>query len=481
MPRLSIQQWNDLVQKQGLAGAEALRRQYGIEVEGLPTAAPMANPTIAPSIPSGSPLQPPPSVPTTAPQGAPLVPMTPAIPMDDTEDEQAGGLGALSANAPAQTGAPAAGAMPTLQDVYAQQAALNKDILSTLSGIEKRRTDQYNAATEELKKRRFGPSKAEQLFALAAAIGKPTYDRRFGSVMANVTPALAEIAQANRTATEERSAAAQALRDKYLGGQEASQIAVLQERRKALEGNIDLAKAVNKPRVARPVGTQVVNGKLVAISQDPDTGAFTQTVLGDAPANLKPIPGVTSGQQPVFMGPNGPVDAQGNPVKEFDVKPKTVSDTEKRQIWESEDTVNTRIGTVSSLEQALSLNSQAYEGSLSGWRKTLGGIFSSDDPRYVATENFDNIVQSSGLRDLKTMFGANPTEGERKIYLELQAISNKPRAVREDILRRAIAAQKASIARETQRLERLKGGEYSTRGGSTAGKPSRPRIINWGQ
>lgn len=242
------------------------------------------------------------------------------------------------------------------------------------------------------------------------------------------------------------------------------------------------AAAAMKPTPLRTVGTQVVNGKIVAVREDPRTGQISTTEIGDAPANLKPIPGVTSGGQPVFMGPSGPVAADGvTPVTEFDVKAKPVSDTEKREIFETEDLITNSLGSVKTLEQALSLNPQAYEGSLSGWRKTFGQLTGSDDPRYVATENFDNIVGTGALRDLKTMFGANPTEGERKIYMDLQAISSKTVKVRDAILRRALAAVKARIARETARLQRLKGGEYSTRGGSTAGAPSRPRVINWGQ
>ena len=101
---------------------------------------------------------------------------------------------------------------------------------------------------------------------------------------------------------------------------------------------------------------------------------------------------------------------------------------------------------------------------------------SSDDPQYVATENFDNLVMTGALQSLKATFGANPTEGERKILLDLQAISTKPRAVRDEILRRALAAAKTKTARETKRLQGLKGGEYSTRGGSTVGET---RVIRY--
>lgn len=242
------------------------------------------------------------------------------------------------------------------------------------------------------------------------------------------------------------------------------------------------AAAAMKPAPLRTVGTQVVNGKIVAVREDPRTGQISTTEIGDAPANLKPIPGVTSGGQPVFMGPNGPVAADGTTlITEFDVKAKPVSATEQKEIFETEDLITNGLGSVKTLEQALALNQQAYEGSLTGWRKTVGQLFSSDDPRYVATENFDNLIMTGALQSLKSIFGGNPTEGERKILLDLQAVSSKPRAVRDEIIRRSLQAAKSRIARETSRLQRLKGGDYGTRGGSTAGAPSRPRVINWGQ
>lgn len=229
------------------------------------------------------------------------------------------------------------------------------------------------------------------------------------------------------------------------------------------------AASALKPAIPRPVGTQVVGGKVVAVMQNPRDGTITTTEIGEAPANLKPIPNVTSGGQPVFMGPNGPVDALGNPVVEFDVKAKPVTATEQKEIFELEDNITSGLGTVKSLEEALSLNQQAYEGSLTNWRVATGRLFGSDDPRYVATEAFDNLIMTNALQSMKAIFGGNPTEGERAALRDLQAISSKPRAVREAILRRALAAAKARIARGTSRLQGLKGGDYSTRGGSTVG------------
>jgi hypothetical protein len=240
------------------------------------------------------------------------------------------------------------------------------------------------------------------------------------------------------------------------------------------------AASALKPRIAKPVGTQIIGGKIVAIAQDPDTGEYTQTVLGEAPADLSQTNQTVNGQ-PVFNSPKGLVLADGTPVTQFDVKPKPLTATEQREMFDLEDNITSGLGSVKTLEEALSLNQQAYEGSLTNWRKTLGQLFGSDDPRYVATENFDNIIMTNALSSMKAIFGGNPTEGERAALRELQAISSKSRPVREAILRRALAAVKSRIARGTSRLQSIKGGEYSTRGGSTAGQSSRPRVINWGQ
>ena len=145
-------------------------------------------------------------------------------------------------------------------------------------------------------------------------------------------------------------------------------------------------------------------------------------------------------------------------------------------MFEVEDLISSGVSTISTLEEAMGLNQQAYEGSLAGWRKAIGQAFSSHDPQYVATENFDNLIMTGALGSLKATFGGNPTEGERKILMDLQAISSKSRAVRDAILRRALEAAKRRIKSNTDRLNRLKGGEYGTRGGSTAGKT---RVIRY--
>lgn len=200
MTQMTRAQYDEIVRAKGPQWANNWRAQNGIQVEGM----------------------------------QPVAYQEPAY--DDEEElPPAAPQGALPSGMP--TGA------PSIPDLYSQQAALGGELSDFWANVRKDRKAQYEQATAELEKRRFGPSRAEQLFQLAAAIGKPTYDRSFGSIMSNVTPALAGIAQANRTAEEERSAAAQALRDKYLSGDQETAFNILQQKQKNLSALTPLAVA----------------------------------------------------------------------------------------------------------------------------------------------------------------------------------------------------------------------------------------------
>lgn len=186
-----------------------------------------------------------------------------ALPSAPTQSALPSESNTTAQSAPASGGIPG---LPSLQDIYGMQAQLGKDLSTFWSDVRKDRKAQYDLATAELEKRRFGPSRAEQLFQLAAAIGKPTYDRRFGSIMANVVPAFADIQKANRLATEERSAAAQALRNKYLGEDQQLGFNILEQRQKNLSALTPLAVAqaradakANAPVRGVAVGNRLVN------------------------------------------------------------------------------------------------------------------------------------------------------------------------------------------------------------------------------
>lgn len=365
-----------------------------------------------------------------------------------------------------------------------QKAAREKD--------EAARAARFKAAEEAIKQQRFGaPTTSEKLYALSAALLSPRRMPGIAGTLNNLVPTLSKMSQLQSGAESQREAALRQLREQYEVAGEEFRLAGLEGERKAIEPLIRTYGALAKPKPLQNVGMEVINGKLVVVRANPDTGELIKEEIGDAPQNLMPVPGVTAQGQPVFRGAKGIVTAAGQPVTQFDPKetkpekPRAPSSTEMRQIIQTEDLVNNRMAAIRSMQEALSLNQQAYDGSISGARMTLGRLFSSDDPTYVASEQLENLVRTGGLSNLKALFGANPTEGERKAAEALQAGLDKPRAVREKLLRRLLQEMQIALRDQTKRLEGLKTGQYGqyqqpSATPAPAPAKGKPRVINWG-
>ena len=393
------------------------------------------------------------------------------------EDEDIGGLptgeGIAALMTPGLSSADARAAYSKAQSAVEKQISANLGLI--------------NAAKDRLRTQRVGPSDAEKYFAIAAALGQPTRTGSFGETVGNLGTLLGKYSGAKREAESER----ESLLEK-LGMQTGTEQLRLLTSNAAGAGQLMRAAATAEAAAAKasqPIfrGTAEMGGKVVMLYEDPRTGKVTPTPVGPAKQDLIPVTGVTSNGQPVFRMGTKTVRADGTPVTQFDKPPRKLSATEQKQIFDIEDVITSGKGSISAMQAALQLNDQAYEGSLSGARKMLGQAFASDDPTYVATESLDNLVTKGALESLRATFGGNPTEGERKILLDLQASSSKPKAVRQEIYQRALEAAQLRIDRESRRLSGLKSGEYGVvqGSGSTAAapsapsKPGKPRIVNW--
>lgn len=397
----------------------------------------------------------------------------------DTEDTEALGLDTSNPQA----------ALASLSQRY---TGILKEQQTARQKAEAARAARFKAAEEAINQQRFGaPTTSQQLAALSQALLSPRRQRGIAGTFANLAPVFGQMATLQTGAEEKRAEALRQLREQYETADEEFRLAGLEAESKAIEPLIRTYGALAKPKPLQNVGMEVINGKLVVVRANPDTGELIKEEIGDAPQNLMPIPGVTAQGQPVFRGSKGIVTAAGQPVTQFDPKetkpekPRAPSSTEMRQILQTEDLVNNRLAAIRSMQEALSLNQQAYDGSISGARMTLGRLFSSDDPTYVASEQLENLVRTGGLSNLKALFGANPTEGERKAAEALQAGLDKPRAVREKLLRRLLQEMQIALRDQTKRLEGLKTGQYGQyQQPSAAPAPApakgKPRVINWG-
>lgn len=170
-----------------------------------------------------------------------------------------------------------------------------------------------------------------------------------------------------------------------------------------------------------------------------------------------------------------------------DAQPLTTTD--KKAILDADDAISTNKSAIGLLDQAMAINDKANSGWFTGTRATLGNNLPdwavpdalSSPESSAATTEYDNLVQQGALSQLKTIFGGNPTEGERAILLELQASSSKPPEIRKKILQRAKELANNRLALNQQRADQLRGGDfYKPQGGMSAPSGPGPRKTSTG-
>jgi hypothetical protein len=162
-----------------------------------------------------------------------------------------------------------------------------------------------------------------------------------------------------------------------------------------------------------------------------------------------------------------------------DAQPLTATD--KKAILEADEGVMAGETAIRALKEAKELSKQAMSGLTAGVRATAGNNlpdwmlpdFIASPRSAEATTNLENTVTAQALSQMKSIFGAAPTEGERKILLDIQGSINQPDNVRQKIYDRAIIAAQARLKFNKQRADELRGGDYYKAPG---GKPAAPQA-----
>lgn len=149
-----------------------------------------------------------------------------------------------------------------------------------------------------------------------------------------------------------------------------------------------------------------------------------------------------------------------------DAQPLTATD--KKAIMEADEAVLSNETAIKSLKEALRLSPLANAGFGAGVRAQAGNILPdavipdalSSPSSSKATVELENVVLTNALGSLKAIFGAAPTEGERKILLEIQGSVSQPREVRESIYNRALEMAEKRLSFNRDRASQLRGGDY---------------------
>ena len=144
----------------------------------------------------------------------------------------------------------------------------------------------------------------------------------------------------------------------------------------------------------------------------------------------------------------------------------------QKELIESDDVIQSSNAVVNILGEAKKLNSKAYSGYGAKARAVLASNLPGNNQGADATIDLDNMMTGQGLESLKSIFGAAPTEGERKILMDMQASADKTPAQREAIMDRAIGAAKRRGSFADNKAKAIRDGTYLTQGVPAAPQPA---------
>jgi len=132
--------------------------------------------------------------------------------------------------------------------------------------------------------------------------------------------------------------------------------------------------------------------------------------------------------------------------------------TDKKAILEADEGVMTAKSAIDALSKAKELSPKALGFKGADKVASLGALFGHQAS--IDTAELDNTITSNALTQLKSIFGGNPTEGERKIMLDIQGSSSLPDAVRQKIYDRAIGLAQNRLKFNEQRAAEMRGGQF---------------------
>lgn len=152
-----------------------------------------------------------------------------------------------------------------------------------------------------------------------------------------------------------------------------------------------------------------------------------------------------------------------------------MSVTLQKELLESDDVAQSSSAIIDILTEGKKINKTAYSGYGAKPRAVLASNMPWDSAGADATINLDNMMTGQALESLKSIFGGMPTEGERKILLDMQASAEKTPAQREAIMDRAIAAAQRRGGFAAQKAKAIRGGTYLTEG-IAQDEPAKPKA-----
>jgi hypothetical protein len=141
---------------------------------------------------------------------------------------------------------------------------------------------------------------------------------------------------------------------------------------------------------------------------------------------------------------------------------KALSPTVQREVFETDENILATETGIDLLKQARQLSDKSFEGIGAGQRAQAATLLPDAIEPAGAKETleFDLLLKQQVLPQLRSIFGAAPTEGERAILLELQGSSSLPIKTRNSVLNRALQAAERRLQFNRQKSSQLREGTY---------------------
>lgn len=223
--------------------------------------------------------------------------------------------------------------------------------------------------------------------------------------------------------------------------------------------------------------TVIRNGEVVQIIKPIPPGIPRPAGFDTAGAGAPAVSGSTQDQgggetRTVSTGGGGSVSVTST-------QPKALSPAEVQLRSETEANLSSLREAQTALTDASEYSKKAYAGPFATQRGSVAGLTGMNTDAAIATREFNAIMTGQALSQLRVIFGGNPTEGERKILLDMQASAQMSQPEREALLNRAQRAVETRMKDTERKLQSIVRGDYSqVQRGYTppAAAPSAPAL-----
>ena len=373
-----------------------------------------------------------------------------------------GGGAAAAAGAP---GAAQPGGLEAMLQRYGRQGS---DYSAELRSARARANAESQAFSRMLQNMINSPesdqtSKAEMYFRLASAFGSPTKTGHFTENLSLAGKEMAEYAKGQRASASER-------RKLALEGQK------LQMEGAKADLNTLRAMAQEEMRDQRALQT--------ALIQEYIRSGQPQSNAGRMAKDMGLTPGTPEYQAAIERFAELDVSKQ---IQKMNIESerlrlsqaalalreeagRKLSPLEINMRRETEDNISGAQRSLTDLQNAYRLNANSFgNGYLDRGKRFLADISQSEAPIAVNTRELENLLGQQGLEKLKATFGGNPTEGERRILLDLEGIGAKTLEDRSRIIRRAYEVLQERIRRQEGRLQDILSGKYGEKSSTPSG------------